>query len=97
MGKSEVARTFGVSLSSFKRYARPASEGRSLAPKKRPDSKLKLDESARRLLSEDLEERPFVTLSERSEYLEALTGISVSDSTVFRELERMEHTRKKGA
>jgi transposase len=51
MGKSEAARTFGVSLSSVKRYARAASEGRSLAPKKRPGSKPKLDESARRLLS----------------------------------------------
>ena len=97
MGKSEVARTFGMSLSSFKRYARPASEGRSMAPKKRPDSKLKLEESARRLLSEDLEERPFVTLSESGEYLEALPGISVSDSTVCRELKRMEHTCEKGA
>ena len=97
MGKSEAARTFGVSLSSVKRYARAASEGRSLAPKKRPGSKPKLDESARRLLSADLKERPFVTLSQRGEYLEALTGISVSASTVCRELERMEHTRKKGA
>jgi transposase-like protein len=34
MGKSEAARTFGVSLSSVKRYARAASDGRSLAPKK---------------------------------------------------------------
>jgi len=97
MGKSKAARTFGVSLSSVKRYARAASEGRSLAPKKRPGSKPKLDESARGLLSADLEERPFVTLSERGEYLEALTGISMSDSTVCRELKRMEHTRKKGA
>ena len=34
MGKSEAARTFGVSLSSVKRYAKMADEGRSLAPKK---------------------------------------------------------------
>jgi len=32
MGKSEAARTFSVSLSSVKRYARMAEEGRSLAP-----------------------------------------------------------------
>lgn len=61
-GKSEAARTFGVSLSSVKRYARMAQEGRPLAPKKRPGSKPKMDESARRLLEADVEERPAATL-----------------------------------
>ena len=36
MGKSEAARALGVSLSSVKRYAKAASEGKSLAPKKKP-------------------------------------------------------------
>ena len=36
--KSEAARSFGVSRSSVKRYAKLAEEGRSLAPKKRPGS-----------------------------------------------------------
>ncbi len=97
MGKSEVARAFGVSLSSVKRYVRAASAGRTLAPKKSPGSKPKLDQRARRLLLAHLEERPFATLSERGEYLEALAGVSVSASTVCREIKRMEHTRKKGA
>lgn len=69
MKKSEAARTFCVSLSSVKRYARMAKEGRSLAPKKRPGSKPKLDERTRRLLAEDLKERPFLTLQQRCEYL----------------------------
>jgi transposase len=69
MGKSQAARTFSVSLSSVKRYARMAEEGRSLAPKKRPGSKPKLDERARRLLEEDLKEHPFLTLQQRCEYL----------------------------
>jgi hypothetical protein len=47
-------------------------------------------------LSADLEERPFATLSQRCEYLKVLIGISVSTSTVCREIKRMEHTRKKG-
>jgi transposase len=54
----EVARTFGVGLSCVKRYAATAREGRSLAPKRRPDPKPKLDEGARKLLEADLEERP---------------------------------------
>ncbi len=36
MNKSEAARSFGVSLSSVKRYAKAAREGRSLSPGKAP-------------------------------------------------------------
>jgi transposase len=96
IGKTETARTFGVSLSSVKRYARAASKGKCLAPKRRPGSEPKLDERARRLLAADVEERPFATLPERREYLKVVAGISVSNSTVSREIKRMAHTRKKG-
>ena len=97
MGKSEAARTFGVSLSSLKRYVGMAKAGRSLAPKRRPGSKPELGERARRLLAKDAEERPFLTHSERREYLKVVAGVSVSNSTACRELQRMERTRKKGA
>jgi transposase len=50
MTKSEAARAFSVSRSSLKRYAKLVEEGRPLAPKKRPGSKPKMDERARRLL-----------------------------------------------
>jgi transposase len=96
MGKSEAARTFGVSLSSVKRYAKIADEGRSLAPKKRPGSKPKLDESATRLLEADLEERPAATLPQRCEFLDRVAGEKVSESTVSRVLKRMGWSRKKG-
>jgi transposase len=96
MGKSQAARTFSVSLSSIKRYAKMAQEGGSLAPKKRPGSKPKLDERARRLLRADLEERPFFTLQQRCEYLKAVASVEVSRSTVCRAIKRMEATRKKG-
>ena len=96
MGKSEAARTFSVSLSSVKRYATMAEEDRSLAPKKRPGSKPKLDERARRLLEEDLKERPFITLQERCEYLRAVASVDLSRSTLCREIKRMNSTRKKG-
>ena len=67
--KSEAARTFSVSLSSVKRYAKMADEGRSLAPKKRPDSTPKTGQDARRLLEDDLEARPAATLADRREFL----------------------------
>ncbi len=97
MAKSEAARSFGVSLSSVKRYVRLAREGKPLAPKKRPGSKRKLDDQARWLLAKDVEERPFLAHSQRREYLRAMAGVSVSNSTVCRELQRMEKSRKKGA
>ena len=96
MGKSEAARTFSVSLSSVKRYAKLAEEGRSLTPKKRPGSKPKIDERARKLLEEVLKERPFITLQQRCEYLRTIASLEVSRSTVCRSIKRMNATRKKG-
>jgi transposase len=96
MSKSEAARTFSVSLSSVKRYAKLAKEDRSLAPKKRPGSKPKLDERARKLLEEDLKERPFITLQERCEYLLSVASVEVSRSTLCRAIKRTNATRKKG-
>ncbi len=94
--KSEAARTFGVSRSSVKRYAKLAEEGRPLAPKKRPGSKLKVDQSATKLLEADVERRPAATLSERREFLQKAAGVGVSDSTVSRMLRRLGWSRKKG-
>jgi transposase len=92
---AEVAKTFGVGASTVKRYAAAAREGRSLAPKKRPGSKPKLDESSRRLLETDLEQRPAATLPQRREFLRRVTGVEVSDSTLSRLLKRMGWSRKK--
>ena len=93
--KSEAARSFGVSRSSVKRYAKLADEGRPLAPKKRPGLKPKMDEIARRLLEQDLQERPAATLCERREYLGRVAGVRVSESTVSRVLRRLGWSRKK--
>jgi transposase len=95
MPTSEVAKTFGVGVSTVKRYAATARQRRPLAPKKHPGSKPKIDEGARRLLEADLEERPAATLPERREFLRRTCGVSVSDSTVSRMLKRLGWTRKK--
>ena len=95
MPTAEVARTFGVGASTVKRYAASAREGRPLAPKKRPGSKPKMDEAARKLLERDMEERPAATLPQRREFLSRVAGVSVSDSTVSRMLKRLGWSRKK--
>jgi transposase len=96
MSKARAARTFSVSLSSVKRYVSKAERGESLAPKKRPGSLPKLDQKARKLLEDDLRERPYLTLQDRCEYIEAMTGLSASRSTMCRVIARIGPTRKKG-
>jgi transposase len=96
MGKSEAARTFGVSLSSVKRYVKAVQEGRSLSAGKAPGKRPKLSESAKRLLEADVEERPWAKLLDRCEYLKKVAGVQVSQSTISRALRRMGFSRKKG-
>ena len=96
MPKAQAALTFSVSLSLLKRYVEKAHRGESLAPKKRPGSAPKLDDKAMKLLGEDLQERLFATLQERCEYMELMTGLSVSRSTMCRAIARIGPTRKKG-
>ena len=94
-GKSDAARLFGVSLSSVKRYARTAREGRPLTPKKNPGKRPEIGKSALALLEADLEERPAATLSQRRRFRQDVTGVLVSNSTVSRVLRRFGYTRKK--
>ncbi len=96
MPKAEAARTFGIGISTVKRYATKAQRGESLEPGKAPGKPPKMDERVSKLLQENLKERPFATLGERCEYVEALSGVSVSRSTMCRAIARNGSTRKKG-
>ena len=93
--KVGVARTFGVGLSTVKRYAGRAERGESLAPRKPPGKGRKVDQTAQKLLERDLEERPTATLPQRRELLARVAGVEVSDSTISRALRRMGFSRKK--
>src|SRR4051794_14488938 len=64
MSKSKAARLFGVSLSSTKRYVKIANPGESLRPRK-GGGRPKTDERTKKLLEEDVQERPAATISER--------------------------------
>ena len=96
IAKSEAARTFGMSLSSVKRYVAKARRGNSLSPRKHPGPRPKIDERARRLLEADVEERPAVSLRERGRFLERVAGVRVSESTLSRHLRRMGFSPKEG-
>ena len=96
MPKAQAARTFGVGISSVKRYATKAQRGESLEPAKAPGKRPKMDEQITKLLKEDLHERPFVTLRERCDYVEAISGVWVSRSTMCRAIAQIGSTRKKG-
>ena len=96
MSKAQAARTFDVSLSSVKRYARSARQGESLTPKKSPGRTRKVDEKAQLLLERDVKERPAATISQRRRFLEHITATTLSDSTVRRLMKRMGFSQKKG-
>ncbi len=61
MPKAEAARTFGVGISTVKRYATKAQKGEPLEPGKAPGKRPKMDERVGKLLEEDLKEHPFAT------------------------------------
>lgn len=96
MPKAQAARTFGVGISTVKRYATKLRRGESLEPGKAPGKRPKIDERVGKLLEEDLKERPFVTLRERCEYVRAVSGVLVSRSTMWSAIARVGSTRKKG-
>jgi transposase len=94
--KSAAARLFDVSFSSVKRYLRIVERGETLAPRKGGGRPPKTDQTAQKLLEEDVKERPAATVSERRRFLEHTTGKALSDSTVKRLLKRLGLSRKNG-
>jgi transposase len=94
--KAESARRFGVHRATVKRYCKLLEERGTLEPSKAPGRAPKLDEKARKLLLEDLKQRPWATHSQRAEFLYAACGVSVSEASVCRTLKRLSHSRKKG-
>ena len=96
MPKTQAARLFDVSLSSVKRYSRMARQGDSLAPKRRPGRAPKVDQKTKKLLNEDMKERPAATIAERISFLESITAERLSYSTIWRLLKRLGWSRKKG-
>jgi transposase len=95
VSKSETARRFGVHRATVKRYCKRLDEHGTLQPRRAPGKAPKLDEKARKLLVEDLRERPWATHSQRAQFLFAILGVRVSEATVCRAVGRLCRSRKK--
>ncbi len=96
VSNSETARRFGVNRSTVGRYLKRLDENGSLARKKAPGSRPKLDRSAMQLLEEDTKSRLWATHKQRSEFLFAACGVEVSETTICRAIKkRLSHSRKK--
>jgi transposase len=94
ISKSRAARLFGVSLSSVKRYVKIVNRGEPLTPRKGGGRPPKINQTTKKLLEEDVKERPAATISERRRSLERTGGKSLSDSTVRRLLKGMGISQK---
>jgi len=97
MPKTEAARTFGVSLSSVKRYLRLAARQEPLAPRKGGGRPPKTNAATARLLEEDVSRRPYAAAHERATFLRTASGVKLSASTVRRLLHRLGFSQKNGA
>src|SRR5215211_7565833 len=89
MPKTEAAHTFGVSLSSVKRYSRLAAHEVPLAPRKGGGRPPKTNAATARLLEEDVARRPYAAAHERAACLRGTSGIELSASTISRLLRRL--------
>jgi hypothetical protein len=69
VSKSETARRFVVDRATVKRYCKQLDKRGTLEPSSAPTKIPKVDEKARKLLVEDLEQRPWATHPQRAEYL----------------------------
>ena len=95
VSKGETARRFGVHRATGKRYCKRLDERGTLEPDKSPGKRSKLDEKASKLLLEDLRWRPRATQAQRAQFVLAVCGVRVSESTICRAIKRLSHSRKK--
>jgi transposase len=94
--KTEVARVFGVGLSTVKRYLKQQQETGSLAPKRHPGRAPTIRPDQRELLRAQLAAHPAGFLDEHCAWWAEQTGVRVSTATMSREIKRLGWTRKKG-
>jgi transposase len=97
ISRSEVVRTFGVSMPTLERYLRRRRQGGNLAPKPSPGRTPSICATVeeRRMLWEQLEENNEATLERHCELWEGKGKARVSVSTMSRAVRKLGWTFKK--
>ncbi len=91
---SEVARRFGVSRWSVRRYLKRSAVG-SIAPTPHPGRKPRLSSAQGEVLREQVKRHHDWTLAQHAEAITAATGVTLKKSSVGNYLKRMGITHKK--
>jgi transposase len=91
----DIARVFGVSLATVKRYAKLRRVTGDLAPRPSPGRRRQLAASHEQALLAQLQESPDATLKQHCAMLKRDHGVSVSVTVVSRAIARLGWTRKK--
>jgi transposase len=96
MSKSQAARTFGVGLTTIKRYAALQREQGSLVPRSPTGRPPAIRPEQLEVLRAQLTAHPAAYLDEHCALFAAQTQVRVSISTMSRTIRRLGWTRKKG-
>ena len=94
--KHAVARSFGVGVSTVKRYATQWREEGSLAPKPHSGRPPTIRPEQKEALRAQVTEHPAAYLDEHCALWEVEMGVRVSTSTMSRAIRKLGFTRKKG-
>jgi transposase len=89
MPRKEVARIFGISLPSIKRWLKRRRESRDVEPSPRPGPPARKGTLLERWLPIQLENDPDLTLKEHCEAFEEARGVKVSTATMSRGISRL--------
>ncbi len=95
MPRAEVAKTFGVSVSTIKRYLRLRRETGDVESKPIPGPPARKREAIEERLPTQVGLNPDLTLAEHCELFEEMHGFGVSTATMSRALKRLDLPLKK--
>ena len=96
MGKSQVARVYGVGRATVYRYMELDHLG-ELAPQPHPGPRRRLDETDCQKLSKQVEKHPDLSLEEHAERLSKDHKLKLKKSSIANYFERLGIRRKKNA
>ncbi len=89
MPRAEVAKTFGVSVSTIKRYLKLRRQTGDVRPKPIPGPPARKRAILEEMLPAQIKLNPDLTLQEHCELLEETRGVEVSTATVSRAFKRL--------